>query len=419
MGLIETLKSFATRRPSIMAMVRQFHFSRELLRHRSRIKAYMSPHAQVAHNFINTPLLIGYFESSLGLGEYARGLATALEAAEMPFSVYPYNAFTGRAANEAPWARLYDVENVHSVNIFCMAADQTKNARRIIGRRHTERSYNILSTFWELQHAPGAWRSDLDFFDELWVPNRFVADSFRPIFSKPLQIIPPCVHLNLDAMPNREKFGLDAERFYFLFSFDRNSYIERKNPSAVVNAFHIAFGKERNDVGLILKVGGAQNLFSKEMLELEHAASRDPRINILQGDWQRRDVVALMASIDCFISLHRSEGFGLGMAEAMFLGKPVIGTAFSGNAEFLTTETGFPVPYQLRAVQRGEYPDSDGNSWAEPDLGVAAELMRSVAGRTNEIRSRASRGQAFIKRYYSPKIVGRTVAARLAELAAP
>ena len=228
--------------------------------------------------------------------------------------------------------------------------------------------------------------------------------------------MPPCVDVGVDITPNRAKFGLDPTKFYFVFSFDRNSYIERKNPLAVANAFSIAFDDGRDDVGLIFKLSGSQNPFPKTTLELEAIAARDRRIAILQGDWQRADVLALMASVDCFVSLHRSEGFGLGMAEAMFLGKPVIGTAFSGNTDFLTGETGYPVPYQMRAVEQGEYPYSAGNSWAEPDVRIAAEMMRSVASRTDEVRSKALRGQSYVKQHYSPKAVGRVVAARLREL---
>jgi glycosyltransferase involved in cell wall biosynthesis len=418
-NLIGALKSVAMRYPSIVAMVRQINFSRELAAHRKLIRPYMLPHDQGTFSqIVETPLLIGYFETSLGLGEYARGLATALEAVEMPFSIYPYNAYTKRPRNQTPWERLYDVERIHSVNIFCMAANQTRNARRIIGKWHTEKSYNILSTFWELQRAPESWRSDLDSFDELWTPNHFVANSFRPIFSKPIVIIPPCIHFDPKIAPNRAKFGLDPTKFYFLFSFDRNSYMQRKNPLAVANAFEVAFSDGRNDVGLIFKMSGSRYLFPKLMLELETVAKRDRRITIMQGDWGRADILALMASVDCFVSLHRSEGFGLGMAEAMLLGKPVIGTAFSGNTEFLTEETGYPVPYQMRAVEQGEYPYSEGNSWAEPDIGIAAEMMRSVASRTDEMRNKALRGQTYIRQHFSPKAVGNLVAARLRELAA-
>jgi glycosyltransferase involved in cell wall biosynthesis len=416
-NLIETLKANAKRFPSITAMVRPIIFAKELAAHRKLIQPYRSQGGQKKRDYVvETPLLIGYFEACLGLGEYARGLAAALETAGIPFSIYPYNAYTGRIRNEALWARLYDVEKVHSVNIFCMAPDQTKNAREIIGRRHTEKSYNILSTFWELQHAPESWRSDLDFFDELWVPNRFVANSFRQIFSKHILIMPPCVDLGIERAPNRAKFGLDPTKFYFLFSFDRNSYMERKNPLGIANAFASAFSDGRDDVGLIFKLSGSRTPFQKIALELEATAKRDRRITILQGDWQRADILTLMSSVDCFVSLHRSEGFGLGMAEAMFLGKPVIGTAYSGNADFLTEETGFPVPYQISAVKQGEYPHSAGNYWAKPDLRIAAEMMRTVASMTNEVRSKASRGQAYIQQHHSPKAVGSVVAARLREL---
>jgi glycosyltransferase involved in cell wall biosynthesis len=224
------------------------------------------------------------------------------------------------------------------------------------------------------------------------------------------------VDSGLERAPNRAKFGLDPTKFYFLFSFDRNSFMERKNPLGVASAFAIAFGDGRDDVGLIFKMSGSRTPFQKIALELEATAKRDPRITILQGDWQRADILTLMSSVDCFVSLHRSEGFGLGMAEAMFLGKPVIGTAYSGNADFLTEETGFPVPHQICAVKQGEYPHSAGNSWAEPDLRIAAEMMRTVASRTNEVRSKALRGQTYIQQHHSPKAVGSVVAARLREL---
>jgi glycosyltransferase involved in cell wall biosynthesis len=416
--LIGALKSAAKRHPSIVAIARQVRFLGQLAAHRKLIRPYMSHRGQLDWNHVvETPLLIGYFETGFGLGEYARGLASALDAVGMPFSIYPYNAY-GRGRNEAPCVQFYDVENVHSINIFCMAADQTRSARRIIGKRHADKSYNILSTFWELPRAPESWRFDLDFFDELWTPNCFVADSFRPIFSKRILIMPPCINLNAKIAPNRVKLGLDATKFYFLFSFDRNSYPERKNPLAVVRAFELAFGDERDDVGLILKMSGARNRFPKIMSELETAARRDRRITILQGDWQRADVLALMVSADCFVSLHRSEGFGLGMAEAMFLGKPVIGTDFSGNTEFLTAVTGYPVPYQMRPVGEGEYPHHTGNSWAEPDVRIAAGMMRSVASKTDEVCNKALRGQTYVQQHYSPKAVGNVVAARLRELTA-
>jgi len=416
-NLFDILKFVESRHGPTAALIQKLRFLAESTAHRSLIRRYISASGQMEHNrVVDAPLLIGYFETGFGLGEYARGLAAALDTVKAPFAAYPYSAYTGRSRDEAPWARFYDVQRIHAVNVFCMTIDETRNARRIIGNRHTEKSYNILSTFWELPRAPESARSELDFFDELWTPSHFVADSFRPIFSKKLLVMPPCVNLDATITPRREKFGFDAKTFYFLFSFDLNSYPERKNPLAVVSAFQAAFADGRDDVGLIFKLSKTRNRSRKISSELEAAARRDPRITILQGNWPRADILALFASIDCFVSLHRSEGFGLGMAEAMLLGKPAIGTAFSGNTEFLTAETGYPVPYQMRLVKEGEYPHATGNSWAEPDIRIAADLMRSVATRSDDVRNKALRGQTYIRQHYGPEAVGALVAARLREI---
>jgi glycosyltransferase involved in cell wall biosynthesis len=417
-NLVDILRAAQHSQTLTGALIRQLRFLWELIAHRAIIRRYKSTSISAEYSpNAETPLLIGYFETGFGLGEYARGLAAALDAVNVPFAIYPYSAFTGRARDEAPWARYYDVEKIHPINIFCLATDQTRNARRIIGKRHTEKSYNILSTFWELPRAPKSALPDLAFFDELWTPSHFVADSFRPIFSKKILVMPPCINVNAQTVPQHELFGLDPKKFYFLFVFDLNSYAERKNPLAVLRAFEAAFGDNRNDVGLIFKITGTRNRSGSILLQLETAASRDARITIFHGDWQRTQVIDLFASIDCFVSLHRSEGFGLGMAEAMSLGKPVIGTAYSGNIEYLTAQTGFPVPYRLRPVREGEYPHAMDNSWAEPDERIAAELMRLVASKSDGVDQIALQGKLYVRQHYDPVIVGRTITARLQEIA--
>jgi D-glycero-D-manno-heptose 1,7-bisphosphate phosphatase len=201
-----------------------------------------------------------------------------------------------------------------------------------------------------------------------------------------------------------------------LFSFDFNSRPQRKNPIAAVRAFKAAF-PHRQDVGLVIKFSGDAYRYPHEMTELESAARGDRRIALLGGEWKRADLITLMASTDCYVSLHRAEGFGIGMAEAMALGKPVIATDFSGNTDFLTAATGYPVPYQMRAVGRGEYPYYEVNSWAEPDVKAAADIMRAVASKSDDVRNKALSGQAFVREHFGPKAVGALVAARLREIA--
>jgi glycosyltransferase involved in cell wall biosynthesis len=400
------------------SVVQEPEFLNQLAAHQKFIEPYKAPNvATNSARIVETPLLIGYFETSFGLGEYARGLASALQAVSLPFAVYPYNGFTYRPRDEAPWASHYDVDNIHAINILSMATDQTRNARRIIGPRQFENSYNILIAPWELPRAPDSWRVDLDLFDELWALSSFVADSFRPIFLKPIMIVPPCIDFEINIAPDRQKLGLDADKFYFLFSFDFNSRPDRKNPAGILKAFALAFGQKDN-VGLILKISGAADQYPKEMREIEAASHHDRRITIMRDAWKRADMLALLASVDCYVSLHRSEGFGMGMAESMLLGKPVIGTAYSGNTDFLTAETGYPVPYTLRAVRAGEYPYHEGNSWAEPDVTVAAEIMRAVANKSDEVRKTALSGQAFIRQHYGPRAIGELVASRSRELIA-
>jgi glycosyltransferase involved in cell wall biosynthesis len=404
-----------TRQSSVVrAAAYKLYFLSQLAAHRRLVRQYKGLRP-AERGLSPTPLLIGYFETGFGLGEHVRGLASALAAAGIAFAAYPYNGFSRRARDEAPWAGRYDVDNVHAVNIVCMATAQTANARRIIGARHFENSYNILIAPWELPNVPVSWRQDLDFFHEFWAESRFVADAFRPVFAKPIVVVPPCIDVPAGIAANRQKFGLNPGKFYFHFAFDFSSRPQRKNPGAVLRAFDAAFGAS-DDVGLIIKTSGPQDRFPSEMKALTSATQRDRRITILNSTWPRADMLALLASIDCYVSLHRSEGFGLGMAEAMALGKPVIATGFSGNADYLTAETGYPVPYTLRPVERDEYPHAAGNSWAEPDIAAAAALMRNVVSDPASARAKGLAGQASIRAHYGPGAVGALAAARLREI---
>lgn len=415
-SLTDMLRALTSKSSAARAAAHKLYFLTQFAAHRRLVRQYKGLRP-IEPGPSPTPLLIGYFETGFGLGEHVRGLASAFAAAGIEFSAYPYNGFSQRARDETPWAQRYDVDNVHAVNIFCMAADQTANARKIIGARHFDNSYNILIAPWELPNVPSSWRGDLGFFDEFWAESRFVADAFRPVFAKPLVIVPPCIDVPDDVRADRRKFGLDPRRFYFHFAFDFNSRPGRKNPGAVLRAFDAAFGAS-DDVGLVIKTSGPRDRFPAEREALAAAARRDSRITISHGAWPRADVLALLASVDCYVSLHRSEGFGLGMAEAMTMAKPVIATAYSGNADYLTAETGYPVPYTMQPVGHDDYPHAAGNAWAEPDVAAAAALMRTVAADPASARAKGLKGQAYVREHYGPKAIGAMAAARLREIQA-
>jgi glycosyltransferase involved in cell wall biosynthesis len=364
----------------------------------------------------NSVLFIGYAEAALGLGEVFRNMLMALDSAGMPFAIYPFskNVETRRIG---PFLESrYDRHSVYDINVAHMATDQLPHyfselRNQVVGGR-----YNILQTYWELAEAPLVWRPLLERIDELWVPNSYVANAFRPIFDRKVTVIPACVNINRKHSYSRQHFGLDHDRFYFIFSFDYYSGTARKNPLGVAQAFGYAFPDQKMEVGLLLKSTGPGELDPTVSQHLKSLSTIDKRITILDRSVDRDEILSLIDDCDCYISLHRSEGFGLGMAEALALGKPVIATDYSGNRDFLTERTGFPVPFSLRELMPGEYPMGEGQSWAEPDLEVAIRYMRTVFANREERERRSSRGKQFIEDHYSGRTAAKTIMDRLGEI---
>jgi glycosyltransferase involved in cell wall biosynthesis len=186
----------------------------------------------------------------------------------------------------------------------------------------------------------------------------------------------------------------------------------------VLEAFQAAFPQGTKNVGLVIKSVGRVYRHQPIRKRIHDAAALDGRIMVIEKRLSRHELLGLLNSGDAYVSLHRSEGFGSGMAEAMSLGKIVIGTNFSGNTDFLTEATGFPIPFTLRPVLRHEYPWSRDQVWAEPDLQAASMAMRVVVQSTDFVRQRAETGQRFIRDHYAPAVVGQIINDRISRLTA-
>jgi glycosyltransferase involved in cell wall biosynthesis len=363
-------------------------------------------------------LFVGYVEASLGLGESLRGLINSTAQTPTPFAIYPFNVNVESRVTGPFREAEYDTSNPHAINVIETATDQLPAVFKTLGDWRTQRSYNILRTYWELPVAPQEWAPLLTQIHEIWAPNAFVADALRPIFDGPISIIPPCVEIDEEPAFDRAHFGLQPDVFYFLFSFDYFSYPARKNPVGVIRAFQAAFPGLDENVGLVIKSTGSQDNFPEIKAVIAAAARRDPRILVIDGTLTRPEIVSLFACSDSYVSLHRSEGFGLGMVETMAYGKPVIGTDFSGSTDFLSQQTGFPVPCEIRPVRRGEYIYFEGQVWAEPDIEAAADAMRAVLAGNTDVVARAAAGQAFVRERYGRDSVGAKVATRIGEIMA-
>ncbi len=356
-------------------------------------------------------LFIGYAEGGLGLGQAFRGTLAAAAAADIPFAIYPFCLGIETRLIGPYMADRYDVAHAYEVSIVEAAADQLPGFFRTLGAR-LNKSYNILMTFWELPSAPEEWRENLVGIDEIWAPNEFVAKAFG-------SILPPAIQSSGDEHPGRAFYGMDESRFYFTFSFDYCSSPFRKNPFGVIEAFLSAFPTGQDNVGLVVKSMGAPELYPNLRAAIRDATNGDPRIMLIDEELPREQVLGLIRACDAYVSLHRAEGFGLGMVEAMSFGRIVIGTDYSGCTDFLTAQTGCPVPYALRPVLPDEYPYAEGQVWAEPDLDAAVDIMRNVVANPEESRRRAMAGRSLVWERYGAASVGRLMRARLAELQKP
>lgn len=362
-------------------------------------------------------LFIGYAEGDLGLGQAFRNDLRAAELSSLRFAVYPFRVGVETRLLGPFMPERYDQAHVYPINVIEVAPDQTRVVLDTIDRRLTRNSYNILRTFWELPNVPDAWRSMLTHIQEIWTPSSFAASTFRSVFSGPITVVPPTVDIGTGPYPTRDQLGIDPRPFYFLFSFDYYSYPYRKNPLGVVRAFQAAFAQANDKVGLIIKSNGTEDHYPEISRKIREAAAADGRIVVMDKSLSRSDFLGLIRASDAYLSLHRSEGFGLGMAESMSFGRIVIGTNFSGNTDFLTERTGFPIPFTLTAVLPHEYPWSDGQVWAEPNLDAAAAAMQLVLQSPEVARKRARAGQAFVRQTYTPALVGRIIKDRISQLA--
>ena len=251
--------------------------------------------------------------------------------------------------------------------------------------------------------------------DEIWAPSRFIQRAFSQRADIPVEYMPLCVVLPHFKTLDRSYFGLSHRAFVFLYTFDFFSYLDRKNPFGAIRAFKRAFPDTRADACLVLKVmnGDEQSPLWSIMTQL---IDEDPRIVIINQTLSRSEVLALFDTCDCFISLHRSEGFGRGPAEAMYLGKPVIVTNYSGNTDFTLMDNSCLVDFKLIPVEDGQYPFHSGQEWADADIEHAAWYMKKLFGDKNYAQDLGARGKVYIRQNFNQQIIGAKYESRLKRL---
>ena len=369
---------------------------------RSRIAARVTDRHRSGIN------VVGYFRAESGVGEAGRLLATAVAASGLPHSVTTYS--------NVPQKDLVEFADVGSIeydtNLICVNADQVPVLHHHFGPRLFDGRYTVGHWYWEVDPLPESQVTALSHIDELWVASGYLRDVFTRRTSKPVLVIPLPVVLPSRPFDMRTKA---TTPFEFLFIFDFFSVLERKNPMGLITAFKRAFPSGAERVTLTIKSINGDRI-PTALERLRFAAGDDPRIEVRDGYVSDGERLKMIVNAGCYISLHRSEGFGFTMAEAMALGRPVIATRHSGNLQYMNERNSFLVDAKLVAVPAGVEAYPRGAIWADPDLDHAASLMRLVTEKPEEANRRAQRGIDFMKTHHSLSATTTFIQRQFAEL---
>lgn len=360
--------------------------------------------------------IVGYAQSVIGIAEDVRMAARSAEIAGVPYGVIDVpmpgpakldHTLDDRLTERARWP----------LSLVCLPPTEIIRLGMEGGRHLLDGGNHIVGAWhWELPVWPEHLMGVIGSVDEIWVFSEFVRKAFHGKTDKPVRKMPLAVELPARPAPARERFGLSPKRFYFLIMFDGNSWLSRKNPTAAARAFKQAFPSDPS-VGLVIKAISLDRQ-SAGWQAVEQELQGDDRVTVIDKTLDRVELVQLMASCDAYVSLHRSEGFGRIIAEAMLLGLPTITTAFSGNTDFCRDDTSFLVHGPLVPLTADDYILHEGQYWCDPDVPQAAQQMRRVFEDSALARRTASQARQLIQNDYSIHAVAQAYGQRLRELRA-
>ena len=353
--------------------------------------------------------VMGYFLSSIGLGQAARNIAYALETTNIQATFIDIhveglsnpNEFSGKCGGYYP--------NLN--NLTVCGIDLLSQLPHIFQNAGGLGKNNFLYPFWELDRIPYYYHKELILYDEIFASSKFSAEAFSNFLGKEIVTIPTPVEIPATSETNY----LRGDKLVIFSLLDFASWVERKNPLGVLDAFQLAFPPTFTDVELIVKVRGAVSTYGQDdtRTTIEKYSKHDSRIKIIDQTLDRIQVDELISQCNVYLSMHRSEGFGFGPAEAMARGKIVIATDYGGTTDFVNHSTGFPVAYKVVPVKPGEYCGGDNQLWADPLLDSAASCLRDVYEHYDLALQKAINGRDWLTKNNSFPVVGRLLESTL------
>lgn len=358
--------------------------------------------------------LCGYLRDESGWGAAGRGYARALQKLGSPLAVMDLSDLSSNRSHDATLEH-FDDTLPYDMNLVCVDPSQHFALLGQLGPQFFEGHYTIGAWAWELPRFPEKWRDRFAFYDEIWVTTSFVANALAPIAPIPVVRIPPVLTPKAygSRTHGRKRLAVRDDEFVFLLIFDFHSHLARKNPLATIAAFQHSF-KPDDSARLVIKcVNGDAD--PQGMAKMRDAA-RGARIDIHDGYWSTEELRDVMAATDAYVSLHRSEGTGLTITDALALAKPVIATGWSGNMDFMNVANSFPVQYELVEIQSSVGPYRAGEIWAEASVDDAAQWMRYVFENRAAARARGERAQRDIRENFSETAIATLIQERLVSI---
>ena len=365
--------------------------------------------------------VVGYFTAELGVGEAGRAMVEGLDAVGEPYCVVPERRTWNRQRAGLYRAAAAGTVDDGDVNLVCVNADQFPSVIERLGPDAMRGRRTVGLWGWEVEEFPAVFAPAAELVDEVWTYSRHAAAAIRPAIDKPVHVVPLPVVSRRPARRTRAQLGV-PDGFVFLFCFDFFSIPERKNPLGVIEAFCRAFpspspaGAGGRPQLVVKSINGDKRLADLERLRLR--VLDRPDVHVRDGYLDPAEHLALVGACDAYVSLHRAEGFGYTMAEAMLLAKPVIATGYSGNLEFMDEGNGLLVDYSLVPIGEGSAPYPATSRWADPDLDQAADHMLRLVEDPKTGRRIARQARDDIRTWHSPSARGPLIAARLAALRA-
>lgn len=339
--------------------------------------------------------LVGPLDSATGLGQSFRLTERVVRQLDCPYLIYNYEQGGSNKIQVEEYKNRIQKELKYSINLWHINPSEFAKAFTRFGREAFDKRYNIAFWLWELEDFPDEWVSYINLLDEIWTPSEFISKAIRKKTDKPVYTIPYSIEVKTECgRYDRKYFALPEDCFLFLMMYDSQSVKERKNPEGAIQAFQKSFFSQQDDVGLIVKVNSADH---KELKQIEKLKGEYRNIFVLNKSMKKIEVDSLIACADVCISLHRAEGFGLVLAEAMWNQIPVIATNWSANTEFMNPDVACMVSYRKIMLKKGIPPYKKGSQWAEPNIEEAADYMKRLKIDKEFYYEIASKGGQYIQ----------------------